>query len=121
MAPRAINSSAVSVISAATRDAHWGLVAKRSRGTNEIESNSTTSGKATGMTPQGKGKRMETLDLRTGRIQSRAEDTSANRTPSREEIRFRANELEDWLQAERELERAAPAKTNGFSMKRESQ
>ena len=76
---------------------------------------------------------METLDLRTGRIQSRAEDTSTNRTPSREEIRFRAyeiylergglpgNELDDWLQAERELERAAPPKANGFSMKRESQ
>ncbi len=76
---------------------------------------------------------METLDLRTGRIQSRAEDTSTNRTPSHEEIRFRAyeiylergglpgNELDDWLQAERELERAAPPKANGFSMKRESQ
>jgi hypothetical protein len=84
------------------------------------------------MTSQSKGKRNETLELHTGPIQSRAEDASLNHTPSREEIRLRAyeiylergglpgNELDDWLQAERELRRAALPKANGFSMKRES-
>ncbi len=73
-----------------------------------------------------KDKRNETLELHTGPIQSHAEDTSANRTPSREEIRLRAyeiylergglpgNELDDWLQAERELGHAAPPKAVGF-------
>jgi hypothetical protein len=73
-----------------------------------------------------KDKRNETLELHTGPIQSHAEDTSANHTPSRDEIRLRAyeiylehgglrgNELDDWLQAEREIERAAPPKAVGF-------
>jgi hypothetical protein len=72
------------------------------------------------MTLQGKGKRNETLVVRSDPLQSHAEDTSANHTPSREEIRLRAyeihlergglpgSELDDWLKAERELERAAP-------------
>jgi hypothetical protein len=80
------------------------------------------------MTLQGKGKKNETLEPHTGPVQSRAEDTSANHTPSREEIRHRAyeiylergglpgNELDDWLQAEAELERATPPKANGFSI-----
>ena len=80
-----------------------------------------------------KDKRNEALELHTGPIQSHAEDTSANHTPSSEGIRLRAyeiylergglpgNELHDWLQAERELERVAPPKTTGFSIKRESQ
>ncbi len=80
------------------------------------------------MTLQGKGKKNETLEPHTGPVQSRAEDTSANHTPSREEIRHRAyeiylergglpgNELDDWLQAERELDRAAPPKVSGFSI-----
>ena len=80
-----------------------------------------------------KDKRNEALELHTGPIQSHAEDTSANHTPSREEIRLRAyeihlerggfpgNELDDWLQAERELQRAAPPKANGVSIKREAQ
>ena len=80
------------------------------------------------MTLQGKGRKNETLEPHTGPVQSRAEDTSANHTPSREEIRLRAyeiylepgglpgNELDDWLQAERELERATPPKANGFSI-----
>ena len=67
-----------------------------------------------------KDKRNEALELDTGSIQSHAPDTSANHTPSHEEIRLRAyeiylerggfpgNELDDWLQAERELEREAP-------------
>jgi hypothetical protein len=84
------------------------------------------------MTSQGKGKRMETLDLHAARIQSHAEDTSPSRTPSHEEISLRAyeiylergglpgNELDDWLQAERELERLALPKANGFSIKGEA-
>jgi len=35
------------------------------------------------MTLQGKGKKNETLEPHTGPVQSRAEDTSANHTPSR--------------------------------------
>ena len=84
------------------------------------------------MTSQGRGKRNETSELHTGPIQSRAEDTSANHTPSREEIRLRAfeiylergglpgNELDDWLQAERELDWAAASKATGFSAKGEA-
>jgi hypothetical protein len=74
------------------------------------------------MALQGKGKRNEgheTLEIRTSQIQSHPEDVSANHKPSHEEIRLRAyeiylergglpgNELDDWLQAERELERPA--------------
>ncbi len=85
------------------------------------------------MTLQGKGKRNETLEVRATAIQSHAEDTSANHTPSHDEIRLRAyeihlergglpgNELDDWLQAERELQRAAPPKANGVSIKRAAQ
>ncbi len=99
----------------------------------EIESNSTTKGKASGMTSQGKGKRMETPDLHAGGIQSHVQDTSADHPPSREEIRFRAygiylkrgglpgNALDDWLLAERELERAALPEAKGFSIKRAAQ
>jgi Protein of unknown function (DUF2934) len=69
------------------------------------------------MTLRGKDKRNETLELHKDPIQSHAEDNSANQTPSHEEIRQRAyeiylergslpgKELDDWLQAERELER----------------
>jgi Protein of unknown function (DUF2934) len=85
------------------------------------------------MTSQGKAGRNETSEVRANPIQSHAEDISANHTPSREQIRLRAyeiyldrgdlpgNELDDWLQAERELERAARLKANGFSIKRETQ
>jgi hypothetical protein len=78
-----------------------------------------------------KDKRQETFEVRTDPVQSHAEDTSAKHTPSREEIRLRAyeiylergslpgNELDDWLQAEREIERAAPPKAQGFSIKGE--
>jgi hypothetical protein len=80
-----------------------------------------------------KDKRNETLELHTGPIQSHAVDTSANYTASREEIRLRAyeiylqrsglpgNEFDDWLQAERELERAAPPKAQELSIKRTAQ
>lgn len=79
-----------------------------------------------------KDKRNETLELHTAPIQSRAEDTSSNHTPSHEEIRLRAyeiyvergglpgNELDDWLQAERELDLSAPPKAIGFSVKGEA-
>jgi hypothetical protein len=82
------------------------------------------------MTLQAKGRRNDTLEVRESLIQSRAEGTAANHTPTREEIRLRAyeiylergplavNELDDWLQAKRELERAASPKGNGFSSKR---
>jgi len=75
-----------------------------------------------------KDKRNETLELHTRPIQSHAEDTSANHTP-----RLRAyeihlergglagNELDDWLQAERELACAALPKGQGFSLKREAE
>jgi hypothetical protein len=78
------------------------------------------------MTLQDKGKRNETLELQKDLIQSHAEDTSANHSLSREEIRVRAyeihlerggfpgNELDDWLQAERELQHAAPPKARQF-------
>lgn len=80
-----------------------------------------------------KDKRDELLKLHTGPIQSYAEDTSANHAPSREEIQLRAyeiylergglpgKELDDWLQAERELERPAPPKATVFSVKGEAQ
>lgn len=73
-------------------------------------------------------KRNETLEVRRNTIPSHAEEGSTNHTRNHEEIRRRAfeiylergglsgNELDDWLQAERELETAAPAKANGFSI-----
>ena len=88
------------------------------------------------MALQSNGKRNEgheTLELRTREIQSHPEDVSANHRPSHEEIRLRAHEiylergtlpgkeLDDWLQAERELERAAPPKANEVSIKSEAQ
>ena len=90
-------------------------------------------GKGSGMTLQDKGKRNETLGVRASPTQPHAANTSANHTPSREEIRLRAyeiylecggvpgNELDDWLQAEGELERAALRKANGSSIKAETQ
>jgi hypothetical protein len=83
------------------------------------------------MALQSKGKRNEgheTLELRTSQIQSHPEDVSANHRPSHEEIRLRAyeiylqcgalpgKELDHWLQAERELERAEQPKANGLSI-----
>jgi hypothetical protein len=70
------------------------------------------------MTLQATGKRSGTLEVRANAIQSDAENTSADQAPSHEQIRLRAyeiflerggfpgNELDDWLQAERELGRA---------------
>ena len=66
-----------------------------------------------------KNKKSETLELHTSPIQPRAEDTSVNHAVIHSEIRRRAyeiylergrlpgRELEDWLQAEYELQKAA--------------
>jgi hypothetical protein len=74
--------------------------------------------KDTDMTLQATSRRSETLEVRASAIQSDAENISADQAPSHEQIRLRAyeiylerggfpgNELDDWLQAERELERA---------------
>jgi len=71
--------------------------------------------------------RSEAPELQTSPIQVHIEDTSAHQTPRHEEIRLRAyelylkrgglpgTELDDWLQAERELERATPPMAQGFS------
>ena len=66
-----------------------------------------------------KNKKSETLELHANPIQPHAEDTSANHALNHREIRRRAyeiflergglpgRELEDWLQAEYELRKAA--------------
>jgi hypothetical protein len=66
-----------------------------------------------------KGKRNETLEVHAGPIQPHAADASANHAPSHDEIRTRAyeiylerdglpgDELDDWLRAERELQKVA--------------
>jgi hypothetical protein len=66
-----------------------------------------------------KDKRNETLALNASTVQSHTEDTSANHAPDHDEVRRRAyeiylergglpgQELEDWFQAEREIESAA--------------
>jgi Protein of unknown function (DUF2934) len=66
-----------------------------------------------------KGKRNVSLQLGARPNQPRAEDSSANHAPSHEEIRRRAyeiylerdghpgDELDDWLRAERELQKLA--------------
>ena len=63
-----------------------------------------------------KGKKSDTLERHASSIQHRAEDTSANHTVNHSEIRRRAyeiylergglpgRELEDWLQAEYEIQ-----------------
>jgi hypothetical protein len=71
---------------------------------------------------ESKEKKNEALKARTGPVQPGAENISADHASDLEQIRLRAyeihiergglpgNELEDWLQAERELQRAAPPK-----------
>ena len=66
-----------------------------------------------------KAKRKESLEVHPSPIQPCAADTFANHAPSHEEIGCRAyeiylehgslpgNELDDWLQAERELQKVA--------------
>jgi len=67
-----------------------------------------------------RGKRNRVSEFGASPIQSHSDDTSGNHTPSCEEIRLRAyeiylergglpgDELDDWLQAERELDGRAP-------------
>ena len=83
----------------------------------KIKSNSTAKGEDSGM--KLKGKKNVTLELDTSPIQPHAEETPTNHAPSREEIRCRAyeiylernglggDELDDWLRAERELQKVA--------------
>jgi len=85
------------------------------------------------MALQSKSKRAETSDIGASPIQSHAIDTSENNAPNHDEIRLRAyeiyleraglpgNDLDDWLQAERELTSAAPPKGAGFAIKQEDQ
>jgi hypothetical protein len=66
-----------------------------------------------------KAKRKESLEVHPSPIQPHAADTFANHAPSHEEISRRAyeiylehgslpgNELDDWMQAERELQKVA--------------
>jgi len=82
------------------------------------------------MTLQAKSKKHECLEAHAAPIRSQTEDTSANHKHSREEIRLRAyeiyiarcgqagNELEDWLQAERELAHAAGTKATGLGIEK---
>ena len=77
-----------------------------------------------------KEKRNETLKSPTGPIQPHAENI--NHVPGLEEIRLRAyeihierggfpgNELDDWLQAERELQHARPPKKEQFRVASET-
>jgi hypothetical protein len=84
---------------------------------NQVATNSSTQGKELGTTV--KAKRKESLEVQPNPIQPHAGDTSANHAPSHEEISLRAyeiylehgshpgNGLDDWLQAERELQKVA--------------
>jgi hypothetical protein len=70
------------------------------------------------MTLRGKDNTNETIEVRASAARPDTENTSADQAPSHEQIRLRAyeiylerggfpgNELDDWLQAARELERA---------------
>ena len=72
------------------------------------------------MTSRGTGKRNSASEFEASAVQSHSDDTSRSNTPSCEEIRLRAyeiylergslpgNELDDWLQAEHELDGRAP-------------
>jgi DUF2934 family protein len=80
-----------------------------------------------------KDKRNEIQERHTSAIQFHAEVAAAQQPPSHEEISLRAYEihlergglpdceLDDWLQAERELESAALRKATGFSIKAEDE
>jgi hypothetical protein len=74
------------------------------------------------MTSHGRGKQSKASEVGANSIQSHPEDASANHTPGFEQIRLRAyeiyleraglpgNELDDWLQAEHELDGRASQK-----------
>src|SRR6266404_8622964 len=109
----------------------WGLVARTAcRRTSQMETIQVRKGTTERM--KSKDKRDEILQVRVSSIQSHPENPSANDKHSHEEIRLRAyeiylergglpgNQLDDWLQAERDLERLALPKANGFSIKGEA-
>jgi hypothetical protein len=68
------------------------------------------------MTSQGRSKQSKASEVGASPIQAHSEDTSANHTLTREEIKLRSyeiylergslpgSELDDWLQAERQLD-----------------
>ena len=72
------------------------------------------------MTSQGSGNRSKASEVGASPIQAHPENASANHTPNCEEIRLRAyeiylergslsgDEIDDWLQAEREI-KGSPA------------
>jgi len=74
------------------------------------------------MTSQGRGKQSKASEVGANSIHSHPEDASANHTPGFEEIRLGAyeiyleraglpgDELDDWLQAEHELDSRATEK-----------
>lgn len=74
------------------------------------------------MTSQGRSRQSKASEVRASSIQAHPEDTSANHTLLREEIRRRAyeiylergslpgSELDNWLQAEHELDGRASQK-----------
>jgi hypothetical protein len=95
-----------------------GPVVRRCRGVRaESENNRLRKEKDSGMTA--KTRKNETLELHASPIQPRAENTSAKQAVNHSEIKRRAyeiylergglpgRELEDWLQAEYELQNAA--------------
>ena len=80
------------------------------------------------MTSQGRGKRRKALGLDASFIQSASDDTSMQRTPNCENIRLRAyevypergslpgNELDDGLQADRELSGCVPQESDSVDI-----
>jgi len=82
---------------------------------------------------ESKEKKNEALKSRTGPIQPGAENICVSHAPGPEDIRLRAyeiylergalpgSELEDWLQAERELQHAAQPKAQQFLVAGESE
>lgn len=72
------------------------------------------------MASRGRGNQNTVSEFGASPIQSHSDDISGNYAPSSEDIRLRAHELylergslpgdelDDWLQAERELDRRAP-------------
>lgn len=80
------------------------------------------------MTSQGRSKQSKTPEVGASAIQSHPEATSAKHAPRCEEIRLRAyeiylkrgslpgNELDDWLQAEHELDGRAPQERESIDL-----
>ena len=80
------------------------------------------------MTSQGRSKQSKASDVGASPIQSHPEATSANHAPRCEATRLRAyeihlergslpgNELDDWLQAEHELDGRAPQERESIDL-----